>query len=275
MKPQAYTRTIVWCSILLLTGCTPGAYTTRPTTTKARPTATPFVQQQLQYRRVREARASAGDRIEQMFRDRNIAYPASQVFIRVFKLERELEVWVLPHSGARFELLRTYKVCALAGTLGPKKRQGDGQVPEGFYSIDFFNPVSAYHLSLRINYPNHRDRLTARARNMGGEIFIHGGCKSDGCIAITNEGIEELYWMAVMARGRHQRSIPVHIFPTRLEKSTDLRKLERLYHDRSVVAFWETLRPGYEYFQQRRRIPQISVDENGRYRIAEAIASAN
>ena len=132
----------------------------------------------------------------------------------MFKQERELELWVLPANGDRFELLRTYEICKLAGMLGPKRKQGDRQVPEGFYAIDLFNPVSAYHLSLRINYPNHRDRLVAKSGKLGGDIFIHGGCKSVGCIAITDDAIEELYWIAVQARGRHQRSIPVHIFPS-------------------------------------------------------------
>ena len=78
-----------------------------------------------------------------------------------------------------------------------------------------------------------------------------------------------------MARGRNQRSIPVHIFPTRLDKSTDLNKLKRVYHDDSVVAFWQTLRPGYAYFEQHRRVPQIGVDNSGRYRVMEAIAATD
>jgi murein L,D-transpeptidase YafK len=298
MKPEAFVRTNLWvCCVLLWAGCSTHTAATRianvstsvksanvktantkgapvnSANVKARPVLAPFVQEQLQFSRVREARDEAGDRIERMFRERNINYPASQIFIRVFKQERELELWVLPESGTRFELLQTYPICKLAGRLGPKKKQGDRQVPEGFYSVDFFNPVSNYHLSLRVDYPNQRDRVTATARNLGGDIFIHGGCVSVGCIAITDEGIQELYWMAVMARGRNQRSIPVHIFPTRLDKSTNLNKLKRLYHDDSVVAFWQTLRPGYEYFEEHRRIPQIAVDRSGRYRLTEAIAA--
>lgn len=298
MKPEAFVRTNLWvCCVLLWAGCSTHTAATRignvstsvksanvknastksahvnSANVKARPVMAPFVQEQLQFSRVREARDEAGDRIERMFRERNINYPASQIFIRVFKQERELELWVLPETGTRFQLLQTYPICKLAGRLGPKKKQGDRQVPEGFYSVDFFNPVSNYHLSLRVDYPNHRDRITATARNLGGDIFIHGGCVSVGCIAITDEGIQELYWMAVMARGRNQRSIPVHIFPTRLGKSTNLNKLKRLYHDDSVVAFWQSLRPGYEYFEQHRRIPQVTVDRSGRYRLTESIAA--
>ena len=122
------------------------------------------------------------------------------MYVRVFKQERGLELWVRPVSGDRFALLRTYPICALAGVLGPKRIQGDRQVPEGFYTIDLFNPESSYHLSLRINYPNQRDRAASpRKHGLGGDIFIHGGCKSDGCIAINDQAIQELYWIAVIA----------------------------------------------------------------------------
>jgi murein L,D-transpeptidase YafK len=163
-------------------------------------------------------------------------------------------------------LLRTYPICALAGVLGPKRVQGDGRVPEGFYFIDLFNPASSYHLSLRIDYPNQRDRRAAtQTRALGGDIFIHGGCKSDGCLAITDEAIQALLDRGDRAR-RGQEKIPVHIFPTRLDNETSMRKLERAYHgDRAVLEFWESLRPGYEFFQKTRQLPVIRVDARGRY----------
>jgi murein L,D-transpeptidase YafK len=235
----------------------------------AAPTIAPFVREQLRFSRVRLAREASEASIEQLFRARKIRYPAAEVFVRVFKRERELELWVRPATSTRFELLRTYPICALAGVLGPKRVQGDGQVPEGFYFIDLFNPVSSYHLSLRIDYPNRRDRLAAaRPRPLGGDIFIHGGCKSDGCLAITDEAIGELYWIAVTARGEGQDKIPVHIFPTRLDDEKSLRKLERAYHgDRAVLEFWQTLRPGYEFFEKTHQMPVVTVDPRGRYRI--------
>jgi murein L,D-transpeptidase YafK len=232
------------------------------------PAVAPFVREQLRFSRVRQARAASEASIQQLFRQRRISYPAAEVFVRVFKRERELELWVRPASSNRFELLRTYPICALAGVLGPKRVQGDGQVPEGFYSIDLFNPASSYHLSLRIDYPNQRDQRSAtQTHPLGGDIFIHGGCKSDGCLAITDEAIQELYWIAVTARGEGQENIPVHIFPTRFDDEASIRKLERAYHgDRAVLEFWESLRPGYDFFQKTHQLPVISVDSRGRYR---------
>lgn len=93
--------------------------------------------------------------------------------------------------------------------VGHKQFEGDERTPEGLYTIDTRNPRSAYHLSLRISYPNEKDRAFARAhgRSPGGDIFIHGqpnslpvgrmqGDWTDGCIAVSNAEIEEL-WRAV------------------------------------------------------------------------------
>ncbi len=285
----------VWCSAVLLAGCSAsagqlfdgssipsarssiaGVRTTMPSVrsnivpVNALSPATPFVREQLSFSRVREARDATETSIKELFRQRKISYPAAQVYLRVFKRERALELWVRSANNERFELLRTYSICALAGMLGPKRAQGDRQVPEGFYSIDLFNPASSYHLSLRVNYPNRRDRVASTERQLGGDIFIHGGCKSDGCLAITDEAIRELYWIAVMARGMGQEQIPVHIFPTRLDDPTNIGRLERAFRDTpSVVDFWQTLRPGYDYFEKKRQLPPIGVDARGRYRLTE------
>jgi murein L,D-transpeptidase YafK len=231
----------------------------------------PFVREQLQFSRVRHARDVATSSIEDLFRRRGISYPASEMFIRVFKRERELELWVRSANRPRFELLRTYPVCALAGVLGPKRVEGDGQVPEGFYTIDLFNPASSYHLSLRIDYPNERDRAAApEERALGGQIFIHGGCKSDGCLAITDEAIRELYWLAVTIRGRGQERIPVHIFPARFDNAWRTGKVERVFRESpGLLEFWETLRPAYDYFEKTHQLPIVGVDLRGRYRTSQ------
>lgn len=238
--------------------------------------APPFVREQLGFTRVREARNTAELAIKQLYRERRIRYPAAEVYVRVFKVERTLEVWVRAENRDRFELLKAYRICALAGGVGPKRRAGDQQVPEGFYTIDMFNPSSTYHLSMRINYPNERDQAAnSRGLNLGGDIFIHGGCRSEGCLAMTDEGINELYWMALTARAMGQQQIPVHIFPARFGPSWDARPRKGLVQrDVNVMSFWKSLKPGYYYFERHRRVPPMTADARGRYRLSET-ASAN
>lgn len=227
-----------------------------------------FARAQLRHSRVRGAQINARPRIARLFRDRGIAHPAAEVFVRVFKRDRELEVWVRPMDGTRFQLLKTYGICALAGKPGPKRRQGDAQVPEGFYNIDLFNPQSSYHLSMRVDYPNASDEAAKGSAPLGGDIYIHGGCVSEGCLAMTDEGIEELYWLGIEAHAMGQTSIPIHIFPARLTDG-ELRQMKDVFRDQpELLKFWKTLQPGYEYFEKNRRLPQVLVEAGGTYRLA-------
>lgn len=227
-----------------------------------------FARAQLRHSRVRRAQLNARPRINQLFRESGIRHPAAEVFVRVFKRDRELEVWVRPVDGSRFQLLKTYSICALAGKPGPKRRQGDAQVPEGFYNIDLFNPESSYHLSMRVDYPNASDEAARGDAPLGGDIYIHGGCVSEGCLAMTDEGIEDLYWLGIEAHAMGQSSIPIHIFPARLTDA-ELRQMKDVFADQpELLKFWKTLQPGYEYFEKNRRLPQVLVDGGGTYRLA-------
>lgn len=83
--------------------------------------------------------------------------------------------------------------------MGPKLRYGDFQVPEGFYRIESLNPNSAFHLSLRVNYPNRFDRAQAQSEGrtgLGGNIMIHGSNVSIGCLAMGDEAAEDLFVLA-------------------------------------------------------------------------------
>lgn len=237
------------------------------------PLDTDFVREQLRYPRVEAARLRTRFGIKQLYRERGIAYPAAEIFMRVFKRERVLEVWARPAGSERFSLLKEYRVCALTGEVGPKRRQGDLMTPEGFYEIDGFNPNSQYRLSLHVNYPNPSDRVLGFQEALGGQIFVHGGCKTAGCIAVTDGSIEELYWIAVEAHAVGQKRIPIHIFPARLDDE-EISRLSRSFGARSdLLAFWKNLRTGYEFFEENRRPPVVTVDASGRYRFTDASRS--
>jgi murein L,D-transpeptidase YafK len=176
------------------------------------------------------------------------AVPGDSILIRVFKQEKELEVWVA--RNGQLVLLKEIPVCAMSGKPGPKRKQGDLQVPEGFYYIDLFNPDSDFYLSFRINYPNKTDLLYADKQNPGGDIYVHGQCASIGCVAIRNPPITWLYMSAWLAHKNGQAEIPVHIFPCRMEQE-NLRLLYVAFPQN--VPFWKSLKAVYDRFEQQPR----------------------
>jgi murein L,D-transpeptidase YafK len=225
-----------------------------------------FKQAQLQHSRVKLAYQEKESTVKNYFIKRNLNNQGSHLFLRAFKKEMKLEVWVRSQQQQTFNLLHTYDFCALSGAPGPKRKQGDLQVPEGIYYIQHFNPLSNFHLSLGLNYPNKSDRILGDKDSPGSDIYIHGNCVTIGCIPITDEKIKELYILAVEARENGQIKIPVHIFPTRLDETgiTSLRK-EFSSHP-ELIAFWENLATFYKDFQNTHTIKPISVDAKGRYR---------
>ncbi|HZN92541.1 MAG TPA: L,D-transpeptidase family protein [Myxococcales bacterium] len=218
-------------------------------------------------KRVATARAAAGPRIREAFQRAGVAYPPGEIFLRAFKREQQLELWAGPR-GKELSLVKRYPVCALSGSVGPKRRQGDLQVPEGVYRIVRFNPWSNFHLSMGLDYPNASDRIAgARAgtRDLGGDIYIHGGCATVGCLPMGDDGIEELYFAALDARAGGQPSIQVHVFPHRLDAES-LVKLGEQTPD--LLAFWTSLQPIFDAFERSHRPPRVSVDpRTGSYRL--------
>ena len=227
--------------------------------------AADFVRSQRKRVRVKKAFKNRDAALRALFASKEVAYPPRRIFVRIFKKEGEVELWAGPRT-TKLKRVKTYPVCSASGVLGPKRQQGDEQVPEGFYRIDRFNPVSSFHLSLGLDYPNRSDRILGGRGDLGGDIFIHGACVSIGCVAITDPLIEELYVVAVHARGAGQRNIPVHIFPLRMDDE-GMQTLKREAGD-SVerLGFWANLREGYTYFETHRRVPRVRVDAKGRYR---------
>jgi murein L,D-transpeptidase YafK len=159
-----------------------------------------FADYQRSFPRPQEAMQRKLDTLKRQFASKKISWPARAIYIRSFKYDSQLEVWVKEENSTTYSLFKTYPVCALAGTLGPKRVQGDYQVPEGFYYINEFNPYSNYYLSLGLNYPNASDRILSDSLKPGGDIYIHGSCVTVGCIPITDQQIDELYILATYAR---------------------------------------------------------------------------
>ena len=224
-----------------------------------------FFEQQLHYPRVRQAYNQKKEVVQAMYGKAGLKQPPGAIFLRVYKKERRVQVWARPAAGQAYILVTEYDICALSGSLGPKRKQGDGQIPEGFYRIDRFNPASNFHLSLGINYPNRSDRILSDRSRPGGDIFIHGSCVTIGCVPITDDKIKELYIMAAAARSRGQRIIPVHMLPSSLD-DLGFKALSVQYRHRpELVEFWKNLKQGVDFFSQRRRLPNVGVDKSGRY----------
>lgn len=222
-----------------------------------------FLQAQLKQTRFKAAHTLHAAHLDTSLQHIGLNSKTVSVFIRAFKHEQSLEVWVKHKDSAVYQQFRTYDFCMLSGKLGPKTRQGDCQVPEGFYHIDRFNPWSTFHLSMGINYPNTSDRKRLSG-NLGGDIFIHGDCVSIGCIPITDAKIKELYVLCALARNNGQRQIEVHIFPFKMT-DRNVHMVKGQIQDKALVQFWDNLQQGFDLFENTHILPKIGVKSDGMY----------
>lgn len=180
------------------------------------------------------------------------------MFIRIFKQEGTLEVWREGDEHGKYALYKSYPICRYSPVPGPKIREGDLQSPEGFYDVtyDWLKPESKYHLAMNIGYPNEYDQQWGRT---GNKLMIHGGCASEGCFAMTDPGIEEIYTLAEASLLAGNEEVPVHIFPFRMTPEN-----MRLAANSPWMPFWENLKEGYDMFERDRMPPQVAV-MNTRY----------
>ena len=177
------------------------------------------------------------------------------VFIRAFKKERELELFLRNEDTGKFKLFRTYPIVAASGKLGPKLAEGDRQVPEGFYFVppNAMNPNSRYHLAFNIGFPNAYDRAHNRT---GSYIMVHGSNASIGCLAMTDEKIEEIYRLCEAAHDEGQAYFRVHIFPFRMTEENMAAEKNSEW-----LPFWENLREGYDLFETNGVPPDATVKD--------------
>jgi len=187
------------------------------------------------------------------------------VFLRIFKLESELEIWM--EKDGRYQLFATYPICLWSGRLGPKLQEGDRQAPEGFYAVtkDELNPNSRWHRSFSLGFPNEFDRAQGRT---GSFIMVHGGCQSIGCFAMTNDVVDEIWRLVTAALDQGQPAFNVQVFPFRMtERNLAERKSDQWR------GFWADLKKGYDAFERTHVPPVVSVCD-GRYVVAEATPGA-
>ncbi len=182
------------------------------------------------------------------------------IFIRIFKQESILEVWL--YIDSKYLHFKNYKICAFSGNLGPKLKEGDRQAPEGFYKVkkNQLNPNSKFHLSFNLGYPNRYDRVHKRT---GSYLMVHGNCLSIGCYAMTDDKIEEIYALVEGALNSGQKFVQVHAYPFKMTKEN-----MALYSNNKWYEFWENLKDGYDYFESEKLPPSIKV-KNKKYIILD------
>jgi len=224
-----------------------------------------FKQTQCNHDRVRKSYIEKEDVVKQYFKQAGLSYEGFHLFVRAFKQDQQIEVWVKEKGKSTYDLLHIYDICNSSGRLGPKRKEGDLQVPEGIYHIQHFNPLSNFYLSLGINYPNESDRLLGDKSNPGSQIYIHGNCVTVGCLPITDDKIKELYLLAVEARNNGQHNIPVHIFPTQMRTDAVNKLLQQHPEDDNLHAFWKNLQVIYLDFNTKRMPRNVNINSKGEY----------
>jgi murein L,D-transpeptidase YafK len=178
--------------------------------------------------------------------------PADPIMVRIYKQESELEIWKRDRSGS-YSLLKTYPICRWSGKLGPKKREGDRQAPEGFYMVNMplMNPMSQFYLSFNLGYPN---QLEEALGYEGAALMVHGACSSSGCYAMTDAGIAEIYAVAREALRGGQTAFQVQALPFRMTPENLAR-----HRDDPNMTFWLNLKQGSDQFDVTRQPPRVAA----------------
>jgi len=220
----------------------------------------------LQFPRVQVAKEETDEKLKALFDKNELDYPPKDIYWRCFKDEGEVELWARDSLHNKYQKIKTYKVCKQSGTHGPKRKMGDNQVPEGFYHIDLFNPMSSYFLSFRVNYPNKSDSILGDRYIPGGDIYVHGNCITIGCLPMQDSQIKEMFWLSVQCQEVIGDStfVPIDIFPLRMEESFLVLKQEFGYN-KTKMKFWNNILEGYTYFEIHKVRPEFRINKEGKY----------
>ena len=224
-----------------------------------------FLTDQRRFQRVRTAINEKQDFLKGKLNENQISLDNLNLLLVAYKDNDLLDVYAKTDLQTTYKKILSYEICSRSGQPGPKRREGDGQIPEGYYQIDRFNPTSNFYLSLGLNYPNLSDRRKSKHSNLGGDIFIHGSCVTIGCLPMTDNFIKEIYLLAVYAKNNRQRKIPVYIFPFKMTDQNLTIYKAKYKDDKELISFWDNLKIGHDKFIKEKKELNIRVNENGDY----------
>jgi len=226
---------------------------------------TDFLTEQKKFERVRTAIKDKQGYLEQKMKENKLSLDNFNLLLVAYKDNDLIEIYAKSKNETTYKNILSYHICSRSGKVGPKRKSGDRQVPEGFYFIDRFNPTSSFYLSLGLNYPNLSDKRKSNASNLGGDIFIHGSCVTIGCLPMTDNYIKEIYLLAVYAKNNGQSKIPVYIFPFKMNDQ-NLSNYKAMFIDnKELLSFWDNLKTGHDKFFKHLKELNIKVNEKGDY----------
>ncbi len=191
--------------------------------------------------RVAQYGARVDARLRPLFEARGLAYPPGDVALVAFKDARVLELYARASARQTWTFVHAYPVHGASGGLGPKLQEGDRQVPEGIYAVEYLNPNSRFHLSLKLDFPNAFDRRMGAAdgrTELGSGIMIHGGTSSIGCLAMGDDGVEDLFVLTAHVGIERVRVLisPVDFRLGRQAPATDQPSWTPVLHERLRAA---------------------------------------
>ena len=172
--------------------------------------------------------------LQNNFAKNNIESNDFEMAILAFKKEQILEVVVRKNENESWKLLKMYPFTAFSGKIGPKLKNGDKQIPEGIYQMEYLNPNSKYHLSIKVNYPNAFDREKAKLDgriDLGGDIMIHGKNVTIGCIPVGDKNIEEIFILATKTKNKH---FPIIIAPHDFRTNKTFPEIEAISWEKDL-----------------------------------------
>lgn len=226
-----------------------------------------FKLEQLQKPAVKQAYVAVENRLKKEVLAKGLTSFSNHIYLRAFKNESIVEVWIKAPTAATYRLLKRYKLCTAPGEFGPKQLLGDKKVPEGLYHISNLASASREQMALLLDYPNQADQNRDAQKD---RVYINSNCqKAAGNLSLSEEMLFEIYVLTMEAMSAGQQQVPVHVFPAYLSER-NFNKLLGLYqNDKGLRGFWSSLKTAYDYFNRTRSLPQTMATADGHYLVGE------